>query len=134
MGQLAVPLVIASTVMGFAESKRAGNVAKTDARMRNREERLAGRDAQIQRNEELINELARRRVLHASGGGAGGGSFASLQKRSAELADMDQNAIKVMSQNRIRSTRRQADNAKRQSNFNAFGSIAKGATQVSLLS
>ena len=128
MGQAAIPLLLVSSVLDGVGKERAGNAAKAESKFRIRQAKTEGKDAQIRRNDELIDELARRNVLRGAGVGTGQGD-----KRSLEDFDMDSSIIATKTKMNTQALRRQGKNAKKSGRMAALSSITKGAFNASLI-
>ena len=128
MGQAAIPLLLVSSVLDGVGKERAGNAAKAESKFRIRQAKTEGKDAQIRRNDELIDELARRNVLRGAGVGTGQGD-----KRSLEDFDMDSSIIATKTKVNTEALKRQGRNAKKSGRMGALGAITKGAFNASLI-
>ena len=133
MGQAAQSVILASSLFSAGSQVRAGNAAKAEAKARIKDEKMKGREAQIARQEDLLNELSRRRAIQGAGGGTPEGSFAAGQRREIELADQDLLAINATTAANSRRLRQQGKNARSQGRLGATSSLLKGGTNLALL-
>tara|TARA_R100000808_G_scaffold6274_2_gene18767 strand:- start:2045 stop:2446 length:402 start_codon:yes stop_codon:yes gene_type:complete len=126
MGQFAMPLLIASSVLGAKASLDAGKAAQQTAKAQAEQEKMAAADRQIARNEELIKTMAESNVAQAAGGGGGGGSYAAGQRESMRQAELGRLSDTAQVAARTRALSFGGAQARRQGRFKAAGTLLGG--------
>tara|TARA_R100000808_G_C2076823_1_gene102196 strand:- start:278 stop:703 length:426 start_codon:yes stop_codon:yes gene_type:complete len=131
MGAAAIPILLGASTLMMAKSQiDAGKARKIETKLADRQEKMAGRDRQISRNEDLIRSMAKRRVAQAAGGGGAGGSYAAGQRESIRQTELGQLSDDASVAARSQGLRFSGKAASRAGLYGAAGTLLSGGAQV----
>lgn len=127
MGDSAIKTLGAAGAFGEALSlHREGRRQTAELKNRSRQERMAGRDVEIRRKEDMLDELARRKAAHGAGVGT-----AAPARRVADDGRSDVETIRATTAAQVASLRRTAKNVKSDSSRAAVSSLINSAASGS---